>query len=413
MDIVVSPKRLHGNINAIISKSDAHRKLICASLSRNRSLMKIYPPFCEDINATISCLEALGAEFEQTKDGLKITPIDLKNRAGSAVLDCKESGSTFRFLLPVASAILEESTFKGEGRLPKRPISVLANEMKKHLVTFSSDTLPFTINGLLTGGYYEIPGNISSQFLSGLLMALPFCKEDSKIFVNTKLESASYVDMTLEVLRSFGAKIDTSQENIYRIKGNQELTAPDIIYADSDWSNAAFWLVANKLGADIKISGLNFKSTQGDKEVYDILSKSEGKNLPKEINMENIPDLLPILAICAANSDSDTKFINAQRLRLKESDRLKSTVEMIKALGGKAEETSDGIIVYNEGLKGGTVDSVNDHRIVMSAAIASSVCSLPVKILGAQAVNKSYPEFLKDYEKLGGSYSVINIREEA
>lgn len=421
MNVICFPSQLNGNVAAIPSKSDAHRKLICAALSGKECTVGMSGRFCDDIAATIRCLEALGASFQQYTQGLLIRPIQ---RQQHAELDCGESGSTLRFLLPVAMTVCSDIYVTGSGRLPERPIGTLVKAMSAHGVQLSQDLLPLHATGSLTGGVYEIEGNISSQFLSGLLMALAFLDSDSEIRLTTALQSSKYVDMTLDTLREFGADIQTVTDNgllRYYIKSTKNRVIPVVLPVDGDWSNAAFWLTAGAIqptGA-IQVLGLDQLSVQGDKEIARIL-KDSGARLgfaddnsrtlivscgtlnEIDVSMEEIPDLLPILAVRAAVGTGVSHFTNAARLRLKESDRLTATAEMLRALGAKVDELPDGLTVYGGQLCGGTVDAKNDHRLVMSAAIAALRCSDPVTILGAEAVNKSYPSFFDDYQALGG-----------
>ena len=422
MNVTCYPSTLNGTVAAIPSKSDAHRKLICAALSGNGGFLSLRPPFCDDIAATIRCLSALGSSFTPSDDGMFVKPFTPRTKAE---LDCGESGSTLRFLLPVASAICNKIALTGTGRLPDRPISVLTDEMSLHGVHFSGDRLPFSATGRLTGGVYQISGNISSQFLSGLLMALPLCDADSEIRLTTPLQSAAYVDMTLNTLRAFGAEIVvTTNEfecNVYHVK-HGKLTMPEQLRIDGDWSNAAFWLTAGAIqkerSASITVKGLSLDSLQGDAAVWAILRES-GAEVQYEngdftvksscvramdVSMEAIPDLLPILAVKAAYAESGkcSKFVNAERLRLKESDRLRTTAALLTALGGKVTEEPAALSVCGGQLRGGIVDGANDHRLVMAAAIAAISAESPVTILGAEAVNKSYPAFFDDYQALGG-----------
>ncbi len=418
MNIVCRPSELSGTVRAIPSKSDAHRKLICAALSENGGTLPLYPPFCDDIAATVRCLTALGAVFSETPDGLRVTPV---RRQAHAALDCGESGSTLRFLLPVAMCVCDNIAVTGHGRLPERPIDTLTKAMSAHGVQFSGGKLPLNAAGTLTGGVYEIAGNISSQFLSGLLMALPLCESDSEIRLTTALQSSKYVDMTLDTLRLFGAEITVSEQDgflRYAIKGKQKLHFPDEITIDGDWSNAAFWLAAGAVGdgRSVTVGGLDPDSTQGDKAIAEILrdagtdvqwnangiTVSGGAMRGINASMEEIPDLLPILAVCAACAEGTSHFTNAERLRIKESDRLSAVAELLRAIGGQADELPDGLTVRGGQLTGGTVDAQNDHRLVMAAAIAALRCTEPVTILGAEAVNKSYPSFFSDYRQLGG-----------
>ena len=425
MNIICYPAVLSGTVAAIPSKSDAHRKLICAALSGQRCELEMSGPFCDDIAATIRCLEALGASFERHPRGLYVNPIRPQTHAA---LDCGESGSTLRFLLPVAMTVCRDITVTGSGRLPERPIGTLVDAMSAHGVKFSASALPLQASGTLTGGIYEIGGNISSQFLSGLLMALAFIGAESEIRLTTPLQSSKYVDMTLDTLREFDSEIRTTTDNgllRYFVKGKQGRGISRSFAVDGDWSNAAFWLTAGAVqpAGTICMQGLNPHSVQGDKAIADIL-RSAGANLTQtaeqsgtltnvscgtmhefDVSMEEIPDLLPILAVRAACGEGTCHFTNAERLRLKESDRLASVAAMLRALGGSADEYPDGLCVYGGQLKGGIVDAQNDHRLVMAASIAALRCKEPVTILGAEAVNKSYPSFFTDYEKLGGNFT--------
>lgn len=423
MKAICYPSRLSGKVRAIPSKSDAHRKLICAALSDNGCILPLSEPFCDDIAATVRCLRALGSEITQTDGGLRVSPLEKQKHA---VLDCGESGSTLRFLLPVAMAVCEDIAVTGTGRLPERPIGALAEAMSAHGVQFSRSSLPLTAAGRLTGGAYEIAGNISSQFLSGLLIALPLCEADSEIRLTTPLQSSAYVDMTLDTLRLFGADIRVSADKSgllrYQIM-HGALHAPDAVSIDGDWSNAAFWLTAGAIQKDadsaVTVSGLDGHSTQGDRDIVPIL-QSAGALIAKnsdeftavsgmcrhvDTEMQEIPDLLPILAVRAAYAkpaDACSNFVKAERLRLKESDRLTATAKLLRDLGGKVDEHPDGLSVYGGQLHGGTVDGMNDHRLVMAAAIAAICADSPVTILGAEAVRKSYPHFFDDYQALGG-----------
>lgn len=425
MNVICYPAQLNGSVAAIPSKSDAHRKLICAALSGQGCTVGMNGRFCDDIAATIRCLEALGASFEQHPEGLSVAPIQ---RQPHAELDCGESGSTLRFLLPVAMTVCSDIYVTGSGRLPERPIGTLVKSMSAHGVQLSQDHLPLHATGSLSGGVYEIEGNISSQFLSGLLMALAFLDSDSEIRLTTALQSSKYVDMTLDTLREFGADIQTVTDNKllrYYIKSTKNRGIPAVLPVDGDWSNVAFWLTAGAIqpSGAIQVLGLDPQSVQGDKEIARIL-KDSGADLKYsddssrttivscgtlnefDVSMEEIPDLLPILAVRAAVGNGVSHFTNAARLRLKESDRLTATAEMLRALGAKVDELPDGLTVYGGQLCGGTVDAKNDHRLVMSAAIAALRCSDPVTILGAEAVNKSYPSFFDDYQALGGRIDI-------
>ena len=417
MNIVIEPSPLKGEIAAIPSKSVAHRMLICAALADGPTTLRI-PKTSDDIDATADCLRALGAAITVNNEDYIVEPIaQIEN---IPLLDCGESGSTLRFLLPVAAAAADRCRFDGHGRLPERPLSDLTDAMKEHGVSFDGEKLPFTIGGRLRGGIFRLPGNVSSQYITGLLLALPLCEEDSVIELTTALESASYIDITLSVLKTFGITVHC-ERNRYIIPGKQVFRSPGTLPVEGDWSNAAFFLTAAALNNDIAMTGLNPNSAQGDLKIIALLEqlgavtqKDNGRLTLRSdelkgctIDIQDTPDLLPVLSVAAAFAQGKTTFINAARLRLKESDRLASSAAMIENLGGRAEVGEDELTVYGTGLIGGTVDSCNDHRIAMSAAVAATRCSKPVTILNAEAVKKSYPGFYNDYNKTGGKAHVL------
>ena len=417
MNIVIEPSPLKGEIAAIPSKSVAHRMLICAALADGPTTLRI-PKTSDDIDATADCLRALGAAITVNNEDYIVEPIaQIEN---IPQLDCGESGSTLRFLLPVAAAAADRCRFDGHGRLPERPLSDLTDAMKEHGVSFDGEKLPFTIGGRLRGGIFRLPGNVSSQYITGLLLALPLCEEDSVIELTTALESASYIDITLSVLKTFGITVHC-ERNRYIIPGKQVFRSPGTLPVEGDWSNAAFFLTAAALNNDIVLTGLNPDSAQGDRKIIALLEqlgavtqKDNGRLTLRSddlkgctIDIQDTPDLLPVLSVAAAFAQGETTFINAARLRLKESDRLASSAAMIENLGGRAEVGEDELTVYGTGLIGGTVESCNDHRIAMSAAVAATRCSKPVTILHAEAVKKSYPGFYNDYNKTGGKAHVL------
>lgn len=417
MNVRITPAPLSGTIAAIPSKSDAHRLLICAALSDGPTELALSQS-SQDIDATVGCLAALGAKIEPTGDALRISPI-LKP-AESPVLDCGESGSTLRFLIPVAAAVCEKAAFTGRGRLPQRPLSQLAAAMESHGVAFSAEKLPLTISGRLRSGEYALPGNVSSQYVTGLLLALPLLEGDSRITLTTGLESAAYVDITLCALGKFGIST-TRQKDGFLVPGGQRFRSPGRVTVDGDWSNAAFFLCAGAIGGEITVAGLNPASPQGDRKIAEFLrrfgakiTESEAGITAKrsrltgcEIDINETPDLLPALAVAAAFAQGETRFVNAARLRLKESDRLTSTANLIHSLGGRAEELPEGLVVHGQKLTGGRADSFHDHRIAMAAAIAAIGCDRPVVIEDAGAAAKSYPAFYQDYAKLGGIADVF------
>lgn len=407
---------LEGEISAIASKSDAHRVLICAALSSSPCEL-ILGTSSEDIEATARCMRALGATIEKSENGLKVTPGKIPEEV---FLDCGESGSTLRFLLPVAAALCERASFTGQGRLPERPIGELMQAMEQNEVSFSAPKLPLETHGKLKSGVYTLPGNISSQYITGLLLALPLLEGDSEIVLTTSLESAAYVDITLHALRRFGIEITKTQKG-YFVRGGQKYKSPEKVRIDGDWSNAAFFLVAGAIGRTVTVTGLDMTSPQGDKKICEILrlfgadvcasndkiTVSPAPLKAQTVDMTEIPDMLPALAVLAANAEGESVFTGAQRLRIKESDRLKTICEMISSLGGECRETEDGIAVTGRKLAGGKVIGSGDHRIVMAAAAAATACADEVVIDGAQAVRKSYPTFFEDFARLGGEASVI------
>ena len=382
MDITIHPGSLTGTLTAIPSKSQAHRFLICAAFADNTTAL-LCPETNRDIEATADCLRSLGATIRRTPDGYHITPV--KRIPESAILPCGESGSTLRFMLPIAGALGVDATFVMEGRLPQRPLSPLWEEMERMGCALSRPTAnTIRCQGKLSAGSYSIDGSVSSQFITGLMFATALMDQDSQITVTGKLESKPYVDMTKQALDLFHAP---------------NFHSPGVVQVEGDWSNAAFFLAAKSLGSQVQILGLNPDSAQGDRAVAEILSRLNSENC--SINASDIPDLVPVLAI-AAGAQQGATFTSIQRLRLKESDRVASTVAMVNALGGRAEATEDTLTVYGTGFRGGTVDAVNDHRIAMAAAIASTVCLESVTILGAECVQKSYPAFWDEFKRLGG-----------
>ena len=383
MDITIYPQKLSGIINAIPSKSQAHRLLICAAFADGPTTL-ICPETNDDIQATAICLNALGANIRRSDSGYDIIPI--KSIPNEALLDCGESGSTLRFLLTIVGALGVDATFRMGGRLPRRPLSPLWEEMERmgcRLSRPSENTI--RCQGKLIAGDYFIDGGISSQFITGLLFAAALIDGKSQITVTGNLESKPYVDLTKQALQIFQAP---------------NFHTPGCVIVEGDWSNSAFFLAAQQLGSAVTVTNLQTDSRQGDRMVATLLPQL---NKHSEIDVRDIPDLVPILSVVAA-AQNGAVFTGIHRLRLKESDRVESVIQMIKNLGGKAEVDENTLSVYGTGLKGGTVDSMNDHRIAMSAAIASTVSTEPVTILGAQCVSKSYPHFWEEFNRLGGKY---------
>ena len=410
MERTIFPHKLGGRIAAIPSKSQAHRLLICAALADEPTALTC-PEGSQDIEATARCLTAFGAAIRRTETGYAVQSAQAPERAEA---DCGESGSTLRFLLPVAAALGIDTTFCLHGRLAARPLSPLWEELEAHGCALSrptSDTVRCT--GRLTGGVFRLAGNISSQFISGLLLALPMTGTDSELVLTTPLESAGYVDMTLDALRRFGVRVECTQ-NGWRIPAGARYASCGAAEVEGDWSNAAFWLTAGAISSPVTVTGLAPDSRQGDRAAAAILARfgaevsTEGDAVTVcpgrlrgiELNARDIPDLVPPLALAAACAEGTTRILGAERLRIKESDRLRSVAAALNALGGDVRVLPDGLEIHGGTLTGGTADAQNDHRIAMLAAVAASVCAEPVRVCGAEAVNKSYPGFWKDFTQL-------------
>ena len=397
MDILIHPRPLQGQVQAIPSKSLAHRLLICAAFADGETTL-LCGQTSKDIAATAACLEALGAKILRNNEGYHIAPI--ANVPEKAVLLCGESGSTLRFLLPIAGALGMDAIFETEGRLSQRPLSPLWEEMERMGCKLEwLDGNHLHCCGQLKSGEYAIDGGVSSQFITGLLFATSLLKGNSRITILGNLESKEYVTMTQQAMGLFGVKTDG-----FHVAGKQVYHTPGQMVVEGDWSNGAFWLAAKALSSALEISGLETDSSQGDRAALPILTAL--KESRQQISAVDIPDLVPILAV-AASAMNGAEFTGIRRLRLKESDRVASVIAMLTQLGGKAEATEDTLTVYPGGMVGGIVDACNDHRIAMAAAIAATICTEPVTILGAEAVNKSYPGFWDAYKDLGGHYEKL------
>ena len=424
MNIKITGGHLTGKVQMISSKSDGHRLLIAAALADAPTQIQIQG-VSEDIEATILCLKNLGAQFERKGDIVFVTPAP-PYQENISVLDCRESGSTLRFLLPVAAALGRSVLVEGAGRLPKRPIGILTDLLSNHGCYISSSQLPLEMSGQLTAGTFILPGNVSSQFITGLLFALPLLEGDSEIVLTTPLESKGYVDMTLHTLQRFGIQVQETESG-FAISGKQKYHSPGTIITEGDWSNAAFWLAAGAAsGNGVTCCGLQQDSPQGDKAIIPLLQQFGAKIEMSEecvtvqhatlkgcrIDVSQIPDLMPILCIVASMAKGKTEIYNAARLRIKESDRLSAMADCLHQLGIRAEESQDGITIYGRENteqipKEIQIDACNDHRIVMSAAVGAIVLGLEVTILGAEAVAKSYPAFFAEFIRLGGGADVL------
>ena len=393
MDITITPTKLSGTVQIIPSKSQAHRLLICAAFAEHETVLRC-PDTNRDIEATADCLRALGAEI--TRDAAGYTVFPIRSIPVSAVLPCRDSGSTLRFLLPVAGALGVDTVFQMEGRLPQRPLSPLREEMERMGCTLTRPTgSTIRCRGKLKAGAYTVSGGVSSQFITGLLLAFPLIPGTSRLEITGQLESAPYVTMTLKAMEQFGVVVRD-----FTVADDQSFTSPGTVTVEGDWSNGAFFLAAKALGSNVTVAGLRPDSPQGDRAAASLLP---ALNKKQAVDASDIPDLVPILAITAA-CKRGAVFTNIARLRLKESDRVKSVKAMIRALGGAAEADENTLTILGTGLRGGTVDAKNDHRIAMSAAIAATACSGGVTILDAQCVEKSYPQFWEVYKELGGRY---------
>jgi 3-phosphoshikimate 1-carboxyvinyltransferase len=393
MDLTIYPGKLTGTVSAIPSKSQAHRILICAAFSHTETTI-ICPDTNEDIEATANCLRGLGANITRTKDGYSVIPVSVPPK--SAVLSCRESGSTLRFMLPIVGALGVDATFNLHGRLPKRPLSPLWEEMERMGCKLSRPTEnTIRCTGKLICGKYRINGSISSQFITGLLLALPFVDGKCDLEIEGKIESKPYIDLTLQVQSLFGYNQKTS---------HPPYQTPGHLTVEGDWSNAAFLLAAKQLGSNLSVTGLNSDSVQGDKAILSILAELSEYSV---IDCADIPDLVPILAVVAGANKGAT-FKNINRLRLKESDRVQSVAAMLRELGADVVTTENEITVFPAVYKSCTINAEGDHRIAMSAAVAATVSAGPITILGAQCVSKSYPAFWDEYRRLGGHYEQHN-----
>ena len=426
MDAVVQPGQLSGSVRAIPSKSVAHRLMICATLADKPTIL-----MCEgtsdDIEATARCLGALGANVARTSGSIRVSPISLASpdAAGETVLDCGESGSTLRFLLPVAAALGRPATLIGSGRLPERPLSPLWERLAEHGALLEGNgSVPVTLGGKLEGGIYLLPGDISSQYVTGLLLAAPLTGQELRVVVTEPVQSRPYIDLTLDAMALFGvrvecASIETPAGPALELvcPAGSAYTSPGELAVEGDWSAAAFWLAAGALSSEgVEVVGLNGLSRQGDRAMLALLARtgarvgrsgsSAGARCDRlaasDIDASDFPDLVPPIALVAALSEGTTRITGAERLRLKESDRLESIASALNALGGDVRIADDGLTINGvETLEGGRVDAANDHRIAMMAAIAAARCETPVTIIGAECVSKSYPAFFDDLASLG------------
>ena len=403
--VALPPDPQSGEVHIPASKSVAHRLLICAALGESRTSIRING-FSRDILATAACLKALGAGITIKENVIRVVPI--RKPVSGGLLPCVESGSTLRFLLPVAGALGVSGYFRMEGRLPERPMQVYEDLLCAHGMRIERDGSWLHFGGRLQSGEYRLPGDVSSQYFSGLLMALPKISGESTVIAEGKLESADYIRLTEEGVSRAGVRIERKGQT-WTVPGSQRFRLPGFLCAEGDWSNAAFFLCMGALSEEgVTVRGLNLDSSQGDKAVLEILERfgavvstdtdsvtvRRGELRPVTIDAAPIPDLIPVLSVLACGAVGDTHIKNAARLRMKESDRLQSTARLINDLGGNVEELPEGLVIHGTGaLRGGTVDPCNDHRIAMSAAVAACMCTEWVTVLDAQCVQKSYHSF--------------------
>ncbi|MBS9775648.1 MAG: 3-phosphoshikimate 1-carboxyvinyltransferase [Fusobacterium sp.] len=423
--ILIKNKKLVGEITPPPSKSILHRYIIASSLAEGVSKISNIN-FSEDILATIEAMKKLGANIERKNNSLIIEGInnfnsfnegeDFFNSQENNIIDCNESGSTLRFLIPLFLARKNKIQFTGKAGLFKRPLRPYFEIFEKNNIKYEQKENYLLLEGELKSGIFEIEGNISSQFITGLLFTVPLLKEDSKIIVKGNLESKSYVDLTLNCLEKFGIKIKNNNYKEFLIEGNQKYISKDI-ETESDFSQAAFYLVANSIGSNIKIKNLNFYSKQGDKKIIEFLEEVDNfknKNETLHLDAKDYPDIVPILSLKCAVSNKKIEIINVARLRIKECDRLKATVQELSKLGFDLIEKEDAILINSQdktNLKNKNdiyyLSTHNDHRIAMLIAIASTVCEKNIILDDASCVKKSYPNFWEDFISLGGEIEEI------
>lgn len=416
--VIITPSKLNGNVKIPPSKSIAHRAIICASLSKGESVISNID-FSEDIIATIEGMKVLGANIKVEKDKLIINGENILKDSNYKVIDCNESGSTLRFLVPISLIEDNKINFIGRGNLGKRPLKTYYEIFDEQEIKYSyeEEKLDLNIEGNLKGGEFKVKGNISSQFISGLLFTLPLLKEDSKIIITTELQSKGYIDLTLDMIEKFGVTIKNNNYREFLIKGNQSYK-PMNYKVEGDYSQAAFYFSAGALGSKINCFDLDLSSYQGDKECIEILKRMGAKLIENQLESLSIihgdlngtvidasqcPDIIPVLTVVATLSKGETRIINGERLRIKECDRLNAICTEINKLGADIKELKDGLIINGvKELIGGEVNSHKDHRIAMSLAIASTRCKEEVIIIEPDCVKKSYPGFWEDFKNLGG-----------
>ncbi|MDU4670577.1 MAG: 3-phosphoshikimate 1-carboxyvinyltransferase [Finegoldia magna] len=389
----IKTDNLQGTVEAISSKSFAHRFLILASVADTDTTI-IINEFSNDIMTTIDCLRNLGVEIDIKENEVTVHPSFFQKAVSD--INVNDSGSTLRFLLPLVSFLSQKTNINCSGRLQDRPIKELMDQLKLSGLTFSEDKLPFTVDGTFHKIDFEFPGDVSSQYISAIMMIAPLIG-GCEIKLTSQLESTGYIKITQECLRLFGVDSEILFDKVIVKPG--ALKSPGEIIVEGDWSNAAFFLCANELGADINVQNLNMDSVQADRKIVELLEKINNNRGYCEIDISQTPDLFVILAVVLSQKCDKSVLKNAKRLRLKESDRIQSTYDMLKSFGVNCEIEGDNLIIYKSEIKPTVVNSFDDHRIVMAAAIAS-VITKEVEIKDWEAVNKSYPSFFEDLERL-------------
>ena len=421
---LIKPGIRSGAAEVPSSKSVLHRLFIAAALSGFRdgesfkSSRRIYfRGISDDILATVGCLNALGAGVVFGRDGsyADVRPLCAVPGEERTMLQCRESGSTLRFLLPLASALGKSAEFAMEGRLSERPVEPLAEQLAGHGVNVVKRWKSICVSGALTPGVYTLPGNVSSQFVTGLLLSLPLLRSSSTLKILGPIQSSGYIDITEDVLRLSGIRFSRIG-GVYEVPGLQTYRLPEETEAEGDWSGASFFLCLGAMsGKGVTVTGLNPRSSQGDRALISILESMgatvswNGSSVTvrggtlrgTEIDASDIPDIIPSLAALAASAEGTTVVKNAERLRTKESDRLETTFRLLEGLGAETTQTSGGLVIRGvKKLAGGTVSSYGDHRIAMAAAVAAAKCGGPVILEGAGCVKKSFPDFWEQFGSL-------------
>lgn len=390
----IKTDKLQGTVDAISSKSFAHRFLILASVADTDTTI-IINEFSNDIMTTIDCLRNLGVEIEINGNEVTVHPSFFQKDVSD--INVNDSGSTLRFLLPLVSFLSQKTNIKCSGRLQDRPIKELINQLKLSGLAFSKEKLPFTVDGTFHKIDFEFPGDVSSQYISAIMMIAPLIG-GCEIKLTSQLESTGYIKITQECLKLFGVESEILPDKVIVKPG--ALKSPGQIIVEGDWSNAAFFLCANELGADIKVLNLNKKSVQADRKIVELLEKIDNNEDYCEIDISQTPDLFVILAVVLSQKCEKSVLKNAKRLRLKESDRIQSTFDMLQSFGVNCKIDGDDLIIYKSEMKPAVINSCDDHRIVMAATIAS-IITKEVEIKDWQAVKKSYPSFFDEIERLG------------